>query len=250
VLDPAPHRRGGLRRAGPPGTYPRRDWREGGSVRRHIRDLRVPQPRIPDHPTPGSGRDRADDQRRRRAAGAGRRGNADLRVPLGVLRLPSVTLRGHQCRGDALSLWGIPGEARRRRDRHRGRHSRLGYWSRHRVRQRRGRTLPPALREVYAYLASQLHAAGPAGARPGGPHEADPDPRADRGQPPAVLRGLDRARHPAQGHHPADLRVRRRGSAHAARLPTARLRLQVPQLLPFPLRARPRRTERGARAGG
>ena len=36
-----------------------------------------------------------------------------------------------------------------------------------------------SVREVHAHLAAQLHAAGSARPRPGRPHEADPDPRAD-----------------------------------------------------------------------
>ena len=61
------------------------------------------------------------------------------------------------------------------------------------------------------------------------------------GQAPAVLRGLDRPRHPAEGHDPAALRLRRGGGAHAAGLPAPRVRLQVPELLALPLGAGPGR---------
>ncbi len=43
------------------------------------------------------------------------------------------------------------------------------------------------------------------------------------GQAAPVLRGLDRPRHPAQGHDPAALRRRGAGGPHAAGLPAARL---------------------------
>jgi amidophosphoribosyltransferase len=67
--------------------------------RRDPRDLCVLQPRLRGGPRDGPCRDREDHTGRGRAALAAGREDADLLVPLGLLRLPGVELRGHQ-RGD------------------------------------------------------------------------------------------------------------------------------------------------------
>ena len=69
----------------------------------------------------------------------------------------------------------------------------------------RRRAVSPAVREVHADLGAQFHAAGPADARPGGPHEDHPDQGTDPGPAAVVLRGFDRARHPARRYGPAAL---------------------------------------------
>ena len=84
----------------------------------------------------------------------------------------------------------------------RGRDPGLGHRPRHRLRHRARPALPPPVREVHAHLAAQLHASEPADARPRGADEAHPGRDADPGQAAALLRGLDRPRHPAQGHDP------------------------------------------------
>ena len=125
-----------------------------------------------------------------RAAHRRRRGNSCCR-PATRLQIcsflwvyygyPASEYEGHQRRGGPQPLRRRPGPARRRRGGRRRRHPRLGHRPRHRLRQRAEDPLQPALRQVHAHLAAQLHAPGPGDARPGGQDEADPDPAADRG---------------------------------------------------------------------
>ena len=89
----------------------------------------------------------------------------------------------------------------------------------------------------------------PAPARPHRAHEAHPDPRPHQGQAARVLRRLDRARHAAAPAGETSLGRRRKGDPHAHRLPAARLRVQVHQLLAVEVRVRPRHAPLHPRRG-
>ncbi len=86
---------------------------------------------------------------------------ADLLLPLGLLRLSRVELRGHQRRDGAQPLRRDAGPRRRGRDRSGRRHPGLGHRPRIRLRDRGGGPLPASLRQVHADLAPELHAPGP-----------------------------------------------------------------------------------------
>ena len=78
---------------------------------------------------------------RRRDRSAAGRPDADLLLPVGLLRLSRLELRGHQRRGRPQPLRRGPGPQRQRRGRPGGRHPRLRHRPRHRLRQRGRRPL-------------------------------------------------------------------------------------------------------------
>ncbi len=218
----AAHRRRALRRPRPPRPDARRHRPAGGRLRGDAREQRAAEPRLRAGPRSRPRRDRARRARRRRDGRAARRPHADLLVPVDLLRLPGLHLRGREHRERSQPL--------RRGAGPRATTWRWTAWPGSRTREsatpsatstESGVPYRRPVRQVHAHLAAQLHAAGTARARPGGADEADPDPRPDRRQAHPLLRGLDRARHPAARHHHAGVRPRRARGAHASRVPAA-----------------------------
>ena len=86
------------------------------------------------------------------------RPDAGLRVPVDLLRLPRLDLRGGQHRGRAQPLRRGAGPPRPGRGGRGGGHPRLRDRPRHRLLDAVGRAVPAPVREVHADLAAQLHA--------------------------------------------------------------------------------------------
>ena len=91
-----------------------------------------------------------------------------------LLWLSFLLLRGDQCGGDALSLWGDVSEARRREAGYRGGCAGFGHSTCHRLRQRVGDPVFQTVHQVYAHVAPFLHAHDPEQAESDRKDETDP----------------------------------------------------------------------------
>ena len=187
-------RRAALRRARPLRPHAHRHRTQGRLDHRPHGVVRPSQPRLLARPRPRPGRDGGANTRRRdKDRHRARRADGHLLVPLGLLRLSGVVLRGAQRRDGALPLRLCAREARRRpRARRRLRHSGLGNVARPRLCARKGGQVRAPVRQVHAHVGAQLHAERPEAARARRGDEAHHDPRAHQGPPPRLLRRLHR----------------------------------------------------------
>ena len=114
-------------------------------------------------------------------------GDAGVCLPVDLLRLPQLQLRGDQrgrsCATATAPCWPRPTrKTAPPRTLTMSAAFRIPAPPRHRLCQRERHPLCPPLYQVHPHLAPQLHAHQPEGAGSGGQNEADPRPRAHRGQ--------------------------------------------------------------------
>ena len=224
-------------------TARRRDDRYDGK-------LRTAQPQLRIRARPRPRRDGRDHTGWRDDGCRAREEERDLRLLLGLLRLPGLDVRGAQCRDGALPLRRRARQALSRRGGLRLRHSRKRHLPRAWLRARGGDKVREALRQVHADVGAFLHARRPEAAREGGLDEAHSDTGPHTRQAHRILRRLRRARHPARQ---AGRQALRRGlprGARAHRLPAAPLPVQVHQLLAVQERVRPHNAALHTRQGG